>query len=751
MDKAAFQELAFTRNIGILSPTEQALLQRSCAAIAGMGGVGGLHFMTLTRMGVGRFHVADYDVFEPVNVNRQYGAKVPNFGRSKLDVMVEEALGVNPYLQIVSFPEGVTEENLERFLDGVHVVLDGLDFFQFDIRRLLFNRARGKGIPVITAGPLGFSAAVLVFLPHEGMTFDEYFDVHEGLSEEDKLLRFAMGLAPRPTHLAYMDTSRVNFSEKVGPSIASACMLCAAAAATEAAKILLGRGPVRPVPHYVQIDPYTWTLRHGRLWAGNRNPIQRIKTSLVKNVVLQEDTPESELRRASCAARAGISVCPTEAHPSHDSLSLQTGAVEAAGAHEDQPHGFSPPDQGRRSGAVRPLPRGRSRIRRILCRRPVVFADHGDCRPRPAKPAPPSPQGPILTQPILDYLINAGIQAPSGDNAQPWTFSASENTLYVHIDPDRDRSFFNVDQIASIISAGAVVENIRIAASTLGLETIIHAFPEPDRPTCAATLQFQTTDIAEDPLVDVLWKRCTNRKLYERAALSPVMAEALEAALSSFPNARLHWVLGPQKLQKLARLVSQVDRIRSEDRRLHEHLHRMIRFTEAEAQATRDGFPLKNLEAGLTGELFLRLTHPWAMMNTLNRLGMARLVAAHAARAIHHAAAGALLTVSGSGLVDFFEGGRALQRVWLTATALGLAFQPMAAVSLFWTRYQRYGLDPFLPRHHTLLQRVFGEYQELFPTVDFSTAGHVLLFRLGLAEPIQQPTLRRAWVVGRES
>ncbi|MEJ1710180.1 ThiF family adenylyltransferase, partial [Escherichia coli] len=90
------------------------------------------------------------------------------------------------------------------FLDGVDVVLDGLDFFQFDIRRSLFNTARSMGVPVITAGPLGFSSALLVFAP-DGMGFDDYFDVGGNLPDESKYLRFAMGLAPRPTHIGYMD------------------------------------------------------------------------------------------------------------------------------------------------------------------------------------------------------------------------------------------------------------------------------------------------------------------------------------------------------------------------------------------------------------------------------------------------------------------------------------------------------------------------------------------------------------------
>lgn len=687
MDPRTYYRTAFSRNIGLFTEAEQDLLRRACVAIAGLGGVGGLHLITLARMGVGAFHLADMDVFEPVNVNRQYGAKVPSFGRPKLDVMMEESLAVNPHLEIVAFPEGLTEENLDRFLDGAHVVLDGLDFFNFDVRRLLFNRAREKGVYVVTAGPLGFSAAVLVFSPFEGMTFDEYFAIGSSLTEEEKLLRFAIGLAPRPTHLGYLDMRHVSLSRRAGPSLASACQLCAGAAATEAAKILLGRGPVWPVPYYLQIDPYTWTLRRGRLWMGNRNPIQKLKETVITRFVLIDES----------------------AKPS-------------------------------RLGHF---------VHLVLQKKSIFTHDLADCRPRLSVPSEPVKNLP-LPEPVLNYLLDAAVQAPSGDNAQPWKFSVHGEAVRVSVDRERDRSFFNVDQVASLIACGAAVENLRIAATRFGLNVRVQVPLDAGPEDFHADLALEPADMAPDPLHDAIWKRHTNRKPFGTTRLSPLAAASLLQAADTFPEAQLHLVQDRRRIKKLAHLVYLVDRIRSEDRRLHEHLHRMIRYSDAEAHRTRDGFPLKNLEAGRAGELFLRLSRPWAVMNILNRLGMGRAVAHHAARGMAGSAAAGLLTVSGSGPKDFFLGGRALQRIWLTATAHGLSFQPMTAVTLFWTRYQRQGLSPFLPKHHRLLERAFALYQDLFPQVDFYAAGHVMLFRLGHASPIATPTLRRPVFVQRD-
>lgn len=97
---------AFSRNIGWLTEKEQEQLRGSRIAIAGMGGVGGIHLLTLVRLGVGKFHIADFDTFDQVNFNRQAGATMSTLGRSKVDVMAERALDINPDLDIQTFPQG---------------------------------------------------------------------------------------------------------------------------------------------------------------------------------------------------------------------------------------------------------------------------------------------------------------------------------------------------------------------------------------------------------------------------------------------------------------------------------------------------------------------------------------------------------------------------------------------------------------------------------------------------------------------
>ncbi len=266
---------AFSRNIGWVTETEQALLRTKRIAIAGLGGVGGSHLLTLTRLGIGKFSISDLDIFELANFNRQAGASLSHVGRPKVEVLAEMAHDINPELDIRSFPNGIDADNIDAFLEDVDLYVDGLDFFAIEARRLVFARCAEKGIPAVTAAPLGMGVALLNFLPGR-MTFEEYFRL-EGQSEDEQLLRFLLGLSPAMLQMPYLvDDSRVDLDAHKGPSTPMACELCAGMAATHALKILLNRGKVPAVPWGLHFDAYR--NRFKKTWrpGGNNNPIQRL-------------------------------------------------------------------------------------------------------------------------------------------------------------------------------------------------------------------------------------------------------------------------------------------------------------------------------------------------------------------------------------------------------------------------------------------------------------------------------------------
>lgn len=288
---------AFGRTLGWISEVELATLANKRVAIAGLGGVGGSHLLTLTRLGIGRFTLAEMDTFELANNNRQAGAMHSTMGRKKLAVMSELARDINPELDIREFPDGIDAANVDDFLAGVDLYVDSLDFFAFSARQAVFAACARLGIPALTAAPLGMGAALLCFRPG-GMDFEAYFRL-AGQDPYEQSLRLLVGLAPAHLHVDYLvDRSRVDLAARTGPSTVMACELCAGVAGTAALKILLQRPGVRWAPHGLQFDAYRGRLARTWIPWGNANPLQLLRLMITRWMLAKYSSPAAAVTAA---------------------------------------------------------------------------------------------------------------------------------------------------------------------------------------------------------------------------------------------------------------------------------------------------------------------------------------------------------------------------------------------------------------------------------------------------------------------
>lgn len=272
---------AFSRNIGWVTQAEQDRLRRARIAIAGLGGVGGAHLLTLCRLGIANYHISDFDEFDIHNMNRQAGAFMSHMGQSKLATLNRMARDINPEADIRLFDQGVQPENVDEFLKGVDVYVDGLDFFALPARRMVFAKCREKGIPVLTAAPLGVGTALLYFDP-KGMSAEDYFK-WEGHPVQEQYARFIAGLSPSMMNRNYLVAPEaVNFQEKRGPSTIMACDLCAGVMGASVMKLLLGRGSIRAAPWGMHFDAYHQKLKFTWRPFGNAHPLQQLLLMFIR-------------------------------------------------------------------------------------------------------------------------------------------------------------------------------------------------------------------------------------------------------------------------------------------------------------------------------------------------------------------------------------------------------------------------------------------------------------------------------------
>jgi ThiF family len=277
---------AFDRNLGWFTEGEQQSLKGKTVAIAGMGGVGGVHLLTLVRLGVAKFRIADLDSFEIANFNRQVGAMMSTLDQPKVNVLARMAKDINPEVEITEFPAGVTPQNVDAFLQGADLFIDGFDFFVLDIRRKTFARCRELGIPAMTAAPIGMGVAFLVFTK-DGMPFENYFRF-EGKSELRQYINFLMGIAPSGMHRSYLvDPARLDIARRKAPSTMIGVQLCAAFTAAQAVKCLLNRGDVKPAPFHYHFDAYLNKFKAGPQ-RGNNGLLQRLKGDAVERMIRKQ-------------------------------------------------------------------------------------------------------------------------------------------------------------------------------------------------------------------------------------------------------------------------------------------------------------------------------------------------------------------------------------------------------------------------------------------------------------------------------
>ena len=278
-------ERAFSRNIGWVTKQEQQILRNCKVAIGGLGGAGGEHALTLARMGFENFHLSDFDEYEVHNFNRQAGAFLSTAGKPKCSVMANMIRDINPNANITEFPEGLNEDNIDSFFEGVDVYVDGIDFFAKDARLLVYKKAREKGIPNLLAAPLGMGMAMICFTK-DSMDFDQYYQFSNSKSDEDFFIKLLIGLSPALLHTKYLaDPTAANFKEQRGPSTPMGIKLCSGILVSQVVKIILNRGDIVKAPKVLQFDAYRNKFVTSWCPFGNSGPIQRIKYTIAKKTV----------------------------------------------------------------------------------------------------------------------------------------------------------------------------------------------------------------------------------------------------------------------------------------------------------------------------------------------------------------------------------------------------------------------------------------------------------------------------------
>jgi len=135
--------LRYLRNQSTISPSQQKTLFDSHVIIIGCGGLGGHVAEILTRIGIGKLSLYDFDTFEEHNLNRQNFSTLANLGREKVLVVKEALEQINPSIEIEGFVQQFDPfKEKDKLKDGT-VLIDAVDDPQtkLDLARICQEQA----------------------------------------------------------------------------------------------------------------------------------------------------------------------------------------------------------------------------------------------------------------------------------------------------------------------------------------------------------------------------------------------------------------------------------------------------------------------------------------------------------------------------------------------------------------------------------------------------------------------------------
>jgi nitroreductase len=291
----------------------------------------------------------------------------------------------------------------------------------------------------------------------------------------------------------------------------------------------------------------------------------------------------------------------------------------------------------------------------------------------------------MLVASPLHQILDLARWAPSGDNTQPWRFEIIDNARFViHGFDTRSHCVYDLDGRASQLSLGALIETIDIAASGFGRRAEFSRRSEmPEtQPTFDVTLVVTASGTASR-LLPAIPLRSVQRRRFSPTRLTDDEKSALARSLDD--GYRLIWREGWVAKWRTALLMFANAKLRLTTEEAYKVHRDIIHWNR---RYSPDRVPDQALGAdAMTVKLMRWVMQDWRRVQFLNRYLAGTWMPRLQMDLLPSLMCGAhfvLLRHSPPTTVDdYVDAGRMVQRLWLTATSLGLLHQPELTPLIF--------------------------------------------------------------------
>ncbi len=351
----------------------------------------------------------------------------------------------------------------------------------------------------------------------------------------------------------------------------------------------------------------------------------------------------------------------------------------------------------------------------------------------------------LLDKNTLVRLIHSATLAPSGGNCQPWKWLYKENgMLLLFHDAFYSKSLLDFDDSGSNIAFGAALQNLTLEAEASGLSPVYTLFPLGDKHPLVAAITF-TPLLQHSPystLRDQIPFRCTNRTIGTRKEIDPDVLLQCGEAVKTIPGASLRFLDAAHDLKTLSEIVGAADRIRMLNPYGHYDLfYREMRWNPEEASATGDGIDIDTLDMTLAERAGMFVAKDWEALRFLSEWRLGKAFEKISKKTVLASSAIGILSMPSDSAHDYVNAGKALQKIWLTATKHTISFQPQAPILFLFSRLLK-GHGHLLSESEKTELFILKEKFDTLLAVPENQKG-IFLFRLCVCDDPKVRSLRR--------
>ena len=344
----------------------------------------------------------------------------------------------------------------------------------------------------------------------------------------------------------------------------------------------------------------------------------------------------------------------------------------------------------------------------------------------------------------LNKIIDAAIIAPSAGNNQPWKWLYKKKCLFLFHDQNRSWSWGDFAAMGAHMSLGTAIENVKLQAAALNLESIVDLEPIPHNEKLVAVIRFCSLENPREidvELASALYQRNTNRNNGTKQPIPLQLIQNMEQLVLEYSGLQFLHIEAYNQISELGEIIAGCDRVRLLHQQGHEEFYNEVRWNKEQAESTGDGIEIASVDLKASEIAGFSMAKDWKAVSLLAQKNMGNAFKSFSKKAVQTASCMALVTIPSFSQNELIKAGRAIEDVWIYANKEGIAFHPMLSPVFFFNRMVHGKEEHIDGKILDELKKLRKNFHKIFPVKE--GASEAFLIKLSIANEASVISMRK--------